>query len=67
MSQAGDVVRAARARAGVSQRELAERVGTAQAAISRIETGREQPTVDRLAQILAALGWRMAIELEPID
>ncbi|MGZ8678061.1 MAG: helix-turn-helix domain-containing protein, partial [Solirubrobacterales bacterium] len=47
-------------RAGVSQRELAERAGTAQAAISRIETGREQPTVDRLAQVLAALGWRMA-------
>ena len=54
-------------RAGVSQRELAERAGTAQAAISRIETGREQPTVDRLAQVLAALGWRMAIDLEPID
>jgi predicted transcriptional regulator len=66
-SQAGDVLRAARARAGISQRELARRGGTTQASISRIESGLEQPTLDRLARILAALGFRITIDLAPID
>jgi transcriptional regulator with XRE-family HTH domain len=53
-------------RSQISQRELARRAGTSQAAISRIESGREEPTLERLEQILAGLGWRAAIELEPI-
>lgn len=66
MSQAGDLVREARLRSRISQRELARRAGTSQAAISRIESGREEPTLERLEQILAGLGWRPVIELEPI-
>jgi transcriptional regulator with XRE-family HTH domain len=66
MSQAGDLIKQARQRSGLSQRELARRAGTTQAAISRIERGLEEPTVERLAQILAGLGWRPRIELEPI-
>jgi transcriptional regulator with XRE-family HTH domain len=65
-SQAGDVLRAARAHAGVSQRELARRSGTTQASISRIESGLEQPTLDRLARILRALGFRITIDLQPV-
>jgi transcriptional regulator with XRE-family HTH domain len=65
-SQAGDVLRAARALAGISQRELARRSGTTQASISRIESGLEQPTLDRLARILRALGFRITIDLEPV-
>jgi transcriptional regulator with XRE-family HTH domain len=61
------MVRAARLRSGISQRQLARRAGTTQASISRIENGLEEPTVARLAQILAGLGWRMAIDLEPIE
>jgi len=64
--QAADVLRAARAQSALSQRELAERAGTTQASISRIERGLEQPTLARLARILGALGWRMSIELEPM-
>jgi transcriptional regulator with XRE-family HTH domain len=66
MSQAAEVIRNARARSGISQRELARRAGTTQASISRIERGLEEPTVERLEQILAGLGWRPVIELEPI-
>jgi transcriptional regulator with XRE-family HTH domain len=66
MSQAGDLIRDARTRSRISQRHLARRAGTSQAAISRIEAGREEPTVERLEQILAGLGWRPRIELEPI-
>jgi transcriptional regulator with XRE-family HTH domain len=66
VSQAGDLIREARRRSRLSQRELARRAGTSQAAISRIESGREEPTLERLEQILAGLGWRPRIELEPI-
>ena len=59
-------MREARTRSGISQRSLARRAGTSQAAISRIERELEQPTFERLTQILAGLGWRPVIELEPI-
>jgi transcriptional regulator with XRE-family HTH domain len=65
-SEAGQLVRAARLRSGLSQRSLARRAGTSQAAISRIERGLEQPTFERLEQILAGLGWRPGLILEPI-
>ena len=63
-SDVGRLVRDARLRSGISQRSLARRAGTSQSAISRIERGLEQPTVERLAQIVAGLGWRPAISLE---
>lgn len=66
MSSSGEIIRRARLRSGLSQRELARRAGTSQAAISRIERGLEQPTLERLGQILAGLGWKPVIELEPI-
>lgn len=66
MSQAGETIRRARTRSGISQRELARRAGTSQAAISRIERGLEEPTLARVEQILAGLGWRPVVELVPI-
>jgi transcriptional regulator with XRE-family HTH domain len=66
VSQAGELIKEARRRSRISQRELGRRAGTSQAAISRIESGREEPTFERLEQILAGLGWRAVIELEPI-
>jgi transcriptional regulator with XRE-family HTH domain len=65
-NEVGQLVREARLRSGISQRALARRAGTSQAAISRIERGLEQPTFERLEQILAGLGWHPAISLEPI-
>jgi transcriptional regulator with XRE-family HTH domain len=62
----GHLVREARLRSGLSQRELARRAGTSQAAISRVERGLEEPTIGRLEQILGGLGWRPVIELEPL-
>lgn len=67
MSQAAEIVKNARRRSRISQRELARRAGTTQAAISRIERGQEEPTVERLEQILAGLGWRPLVKLEPIE
>jgi transcriptional regulator with XRE-family HTH domain len=53
---AADILRAARARGGISQRRLAVRAGTSQDAISRIERGAEVPSVERLRRLLLALG-----------
>jgi len=51
-----EILRAARRRAGISQRRLALRAGTSQDAISRIERGAETPSVERLRRLLSALG-----------
>ncbi len=66
MNDAGAAIRKARLRSGLSQREVAIRAGTSQAAISRIERGIEGLTMERLEQILAGLGWKPRLELEPI-
>ena len=50
-------VKALRERRGLTQRELAERVGTTQSAIARLESGGispSLPTLDRIAQALQA-------------
>lgn len=65
-NEIGSLIREARLRSGISQRSLARRAGTSQAAISRIERGLERPSFERAREILAALGWRSTIGLEPI-
>lgn len=47
------VLREARRRAGLSQRELEARTGVPQSAIAKIETGRVVPRVDTLDRLLA--------------
>jgi transcriptional regulator with XRE-family HTH domain len=48
-------IRELRERAGLSQAQLAELVGTTQAEISRLETGERRLTVDWMARIARAL------------
>jgi uncharacterized protein len=62
---AGELVREMRLRRTMSQRELAERAGTTQAVISRIEQGRASPTVAMLERIVAAMGERLVLAAEP--
>ncbi len=64
--EAGSALRKARERQGLSQRRLALRAGTSQDAISRIERGAEAPTLERLAQLLLALGHRPVLSVEPL-
>jgi len=47
---------AARVLAGLTQRELAERVGSREIEISRIETGRVRPAADVKRRIAEVLG-----------
>ncbi len=67
MSMLGEQLRAVRLRHGVTQRSLARRAGTSQAAISRIESGAESPSFERFEQLLLVLGERAAIRIVPLD
>lgn len=48
----------ARKRAGVSQPELARRLHTSQAAVSRMEAGDQNMTIDTIENVARALGGR---------
>lgn len=52
----------ARSQAGLTQSELAGRVGTSQATISAYEGGHKQPSVDTFNRLLAATGSRLVVE-----
>ena len=59
----GDQVRAAREAAGVTQRELAARMGTSQAAVARLEAGGTGATLTTLQKVAAALDLKVTVEL----
>jgi transcriptional regulator with XRE-family HTH domain len=50
---------------GLSQRELAELVGTTQSAIARLERGGRPPRIDTLLRIADALDCDLVVELKP--
>ncbi len=52
----GELVRSTRQRLRLSQRTLALRAGTTQAAVSRIERGAVSPTFATLRQLMLAMG-----------
>jgi transcriptional regulator with XRE-family HTH domain len=56
-----------RTREGISQEELARRVGTSKSAIVRLESGRHQPTVETLRRVAEAFGARLVIGFETGD
>ncbi|MGH8897956.1 MAG: helix-turn-helix domain-containing protein [Egibacteraceae bacterium] len=62
---AGDILRRARAAAGLSQRAVAERAGVTQPEVSAYENGHRQPTVPTLQRLIAATGYNLRLELQP--
>jgi transcriptional regulator with XRE-family HTH domain len=64
---AAGLLRLARDKAGITQRELARAAGVSQQSISSYETGRKEPTLPTLQRLLAAAGLEMRIRLEPLD
>ena len=59
----GEKVRDAREAAGLSQRELAARMGTSQAAVARLEAGGVGATLTTLQKVATALDLRVTVEL----
>jgi transcriptional regulator with XRE-family HTH domain len=57
-----NLLRLARKRAALTQRELARRSGLAQPMIARIESGRASPRASTVERLLAACGFRLQIE-----
>jgi transcriptional regulator with XRE-family HTH domain len=56
----------ARARAGLSQAELAKRMKTTQSAVARLESGRGLPSTRTLSRFAKATGHRLKIGFEPV-
>lgn len=62
-AEVGDRVRQARETAGLSQRELASRMGTSQAAVARLEAGGVGATLTTLQRVAAALDLQLTVDL----
>ena len=60
-----DEILRARAEAGVTQAELAARIGTTQSAVARLETamGKHSPSIGTLKRYASALGYRLQVRL----
>jgi transcriptional regulator with XRE-family HTH domain len=62
-----DLVREARKRAGLTQRELAEKAGTTQSAIARLESGRTRPAFDDVLRLVRLCGMDLDVMLVERD
>lgn len=58
-----EAIIAKRIERGLTQDDLAKRVGTKQSAISRLERGEANPTLDFLKRVAVALDARMSVSL----
>jgi len=56
----------ARVRAEFTQAQLAQRMGTTQSAIARLEAGRSSPNIATLRKLAAATGSRLVIRLDEV-
>ena len=63
----GELIRAARLRAGLSQDELAERLGVPHSSIARWEVDRVEPGLSTLRRILQACGYDLSLTLVPFE
>jgi transcriptional regulator with XRE-family HTH domain len=63
----GAIVREARKRRGLSQTELARRLGTTQSAVARLESGRSNPRFDTVVEAVRACGFDLHFNLAEFD
>lgn len=61
-----DLVILHRTRTGLTQEDLATRMGTSVSAISRLESGFHVPSIDTLRKLAGALGGRVKIDIVDI-
>ena len=62
---AATVLREARRRAGLTQREMASRAGVRQPVVAAYESGRREPTIPMLRKLLRATGHDLDLGLRP--
>ncbi|MFA7240385.1 MAG: helix-turn-helix transcriptional regulator [Sulfuricellaceae bacterium] len=55
---------AARARAGLSQGEVAQRMGTTQSAVARLESGKRPPSMRTVERFAQAVGGHLVFRIE---
>jgi transcriptional regulator with XRE-family HTH domain len=60
----GSQVRELREARGLSQRQLAERMGTTQSTVARLEAGGTRPTLTTLERVASALNATVKFEFE---
>lgn len=63
----GQLIRATRARHGLSQARLARRVGSHQSAISRLEADEVSPSVETMKMLMHAMGERLDLSGAPLE
>ena len=64
--EVGEKVRDARVAAGLTQRELAARMSTSQAAVARLEAGGTSASLATLHKAAAAVGMTVTVDLVPV-
>lgn len=64
---AGNLLKLARAKTGVTQAQMAALAGVPRSTVERIEAGTRQPSLPTLSKLLAAVDLDMRIRLEPYD
>ncbi len=64
---AGSLLRSGRTRLGLSQTAFADLIGIAQPTLSAYESGRRQPTLPTLVDLLARAGFDLRLELAEQD
>src|SRR5690242_6639231 len=67
MSKGGSVVHEARRRTGLTQVDLARRLGTSQAAVWRLERGVVEPSWSTVLRAAAACGMAVSVSLQSVD
>ena len=55
---------AVRGRAGLTQGEVAQRMGTTQSAVARLESGKRMPSLRTVQRYASAIGARARVRLE---
>jgi len=54
----------ARVKKGITQKELAKKIGTKQSAIARLESGMSNPSIAFLEKVTSALGSKLMIQIK---
>jgi DNA-binding XRE family transcriptional regulator len=57
---------AARILAGLTQSDVAQRMGTTQSVIARLESGKRAPSLRTVQRFAQAVGARAAVRIEPL-